>query len=87
MHPGVNGKKFDYLPFGENFQSQAKPIYNTIQGWQKSTYGLTKWSDLPAAAKNYIKAIEKIIGVDIAIISTGPERSQTIDRKKILGNL
>ena len=83
----INGKKFDYLPFGENLQSKAKPIYKKIQGWQKSTYGLTKWSDLPAAAKNYIKAIEKIIGVDIAIISTGPERSQTIDRKKILGNL
>ena len=83
----INGKKFDYLPFGENLQSKVKPIYKKIQGWRKSTYGLTKWSDLPAAAKNYIKAIEKIIGVDIAIISTGPERSQTIDRKKILGNL
>ncbi len=83
----INGKKFDYLPFGENLQSKVKPIYKTIQGWQKSTYGLTKWSDLPAAAKNYIKTIEEIIGVNIAIISTGPERSQTIDRKKILGNL
>ncbi len=83
----INGKNFDYLPFGENFQSKAKPIYKKIQGWQKSTYGLTKWSDLPAAAKDYIKTIEKIVGVDIAIISTGPERSQTIDRKKILGNL
>ena len=83
----INGKKFDYLPFGENLQSKVKPIYKKIQGWRKSTYGLTKWADLPAAAKNYIKAIEKIIGVDIAIISTGPERSQTIDRKKILGNL
>ena len=83
----INRKKFDYLPFGENLQSKVKPIYKKIQGWRKSTYGLTKWSDLPDAAKNYIKAIEKIIGVDIAIISTGPERSQTIDRKKILGNL
>jgi adenylosuccinate synthase len=83
----INGKKFDYLPFGENLQSKAKPIYKKIQGWKKSTYGLTKWSDLPVAAKNYIKTIETIIGVDIAIISTGPERSQTIDRKKILGNL
>ena len=83
----INGKKFDYLPFGENLQSKVKPIYKKIQGWRKSTYGLTKWSDLPVAAKNYIKTIETIIGVDIAIISTGPERSQTIDRKKILGNL
>ncbi len=83
----INGKNFDYLPFGENLQLKAKPIYKKIQGWQKSTYGLTKWSDLPAAAKNYIKTIEDIIGVNIAIISTGPERSQTIDRKKILGNL
>ena len=83
----INGKKFDYLPFGEDLQSKAKPIYKKIKGWKKSTYGLTKWSDLPSAAKNYIKTIEKIIGVEIAIISTGPERSQTIDRKKILGNL
>ncbi len=83
----INGKKFDYLPFGENLQLKAKPIYKKIQGWKKTTYGMTKWSDLPAAAKNYIKIIEEIIGVDIAIISTGPERSQTIDRKKVLGNL
>ena len=75
------------MPFGENLQSKVKPIYKKIQGWQKSTYGLTKWSALPAEAKNYIKTIEEIIGVDISIISTGPERSQTIDRKKILGNL
>ena len=73
--------------FNENFQFVAKPIYQKMPGWKRSTFGITKWSALPTEARNYIKNIEKIINRDIAIISTGPERSQTIDRKKILRNL
>ena len=83
----IDGIDYDYLPFDENLQKNVTPIYETFQGWESSTFGITKWSDLPLNAKNYIKFIEKIVETDISIISTGPERNQTIDRKKILNNI
>lgn len=82
-----NGDKYDYLPFNENLQQKVKPIYVTMPGWQTSTFGITNWDALPINAKNYVNYIEKIIGSNISIISTGPERSQTIDRKNILSNI
>ncbi len=55
-----------------------EPIYEEIPGWSESTLGLTKLEDLPAAAKNYINKIEEAVGAPIDIISTGPERNETI---------
>ena len=63
---------------------KGKTIYKEIDGWQSSTLGINKWSDLPEKAKFYINEIENIVEKDISIISTGPERSQTIDKKNIL---
>ncbi len=83
----INGVNYDYLPFNEILQEKAKPIYESIDGWKESTYGIKNWNDLPENAKNYIKFLEKIICTDISIISTGPERNQTIDRKGILRNI
>ena len=77
----LDGKNYDYLPFSENLQNRVKPIYETFPGWNKSTFGMKEWKQLPDNAKKYIIAIEKIIGVNISIISTGPERTQTIDKK------
>ncbi len=54
------------------------PIYETMPGWQSSTIGITQFDDLPENAKKYIKRIEEIIECPIDIISTGPDRSQTI---------
>ncbi len=83
----INGIKYDYLPFNEILQEKAKPVYENIDGWKESTYGIKNWNDLPLNAKNYVKFLEKIICTDISIISTGPERNQTIDRKDILRNI
>ena len=79
-------KKYNYLPFDENIQNILMPIYETIPGWQESTFGLTSWDDLPKKAQNYISFLEFKIQKNISIISTGPDRAHTIDRNNLLGN-
>ena len=79
-------KKYNYLPFDENIQNILMPIYETIPGWQESTFGLTSWDDLPKKAQNYISFLESKIQKNISIISTGPDRAHTIDRNNLLDN-
>ena len=68
----------DSLPFDSTVLSNCEPIYETVPGWQSSTLGLTEYSALPAAALNYLNRITALLGVPISIVSTGPERNQTI---------
>ncbi len=77
----IENKKYDYFPFNESLQQKIVPIYKSLEGWKSSTFGLTNWSELPIQAQNYISAIENMLGKKISIISTGPERNQTIDRE------
>ena len=63
---------------------EITPIYKVLEGWESSTFGLSLWSKLPKKARNYISLIEELLDTEISVISTGPERSQTIDRKNIL---
>ena len=79
-------KKYNYLPFDENIQNILMPIYETIPGWQESTFGLTSWDNLPKKAQNYISFLESKIQKNISVISTGPDRAHTIDRNNLLGN-
>ena len=79
-------KIFNYLPFDENIQARLIPIYETLTGWQKSTFGVTNWNDLPKKAQEYIEFLESKIGIQISIISTGPDRAHTIDRNNLLGD-
>ncbi len=83
----INNKKYDYLPASEKLQSKIKPIYKTFDGWEESTFGLKTWLDLPLNARKYIVTLEKLLKTEISIISTGPERSQTIDRTKYLDSI
>ena len=83
----INNSNYDYLPFNENLQQIITPIYETMPGWKSSTVGITEWSNLPINAQNYINHIENAVETKISIISTGPERSQTIDRNNILSNI
>lgn len=76
----LNGKKVHYYDSDAVFLSKVKPIYKTFKGWLESTRGITDYKKLPKAAKNYIEVIEKLIGVPIKYISTGPERSEIILR-------
>jgi adenylosuccinate synthase len=83
----LEGKKYDYLPFNESSQSLVKPIYETFPGWQEKTRSIKKWEDLPKKAQDYILFLEKLVQTNISIISTGPERKQTIDRHNLLSNI
>ena len=82
----VGKNKYNYLPFDENIHNKLTPIYETIPGWQQSTFGLTTWDDLPKKAQNYVNFLETKIQKNISIISTGPDRIHTIDRNNLLGN-
>ncbi len=83
----INNKLYDYLPFDETLQSAIEPIYEKLEGWNQNTCGIQHWDDLPLKAKEYILLIEKLIQKKVSIISTGPERSETIDRNNILLNI
>ncbi len=83
----LNNTTLDYLPFSEIDQFSVKPVFETLPGWKENTYGIKTWEDLPQKAKEYIIFLEKLLKTNISIISTGPERNQTIDRNSFLRNI
>ena len=74
----LDGEEIDYLPAAPGMQSRVEPIYETIEGWRESTGGARSWLDLPAQAVKYVRRIEELIGAPIALLSTSPEREDTI---------
>lgn len=72
------GEVIDYLPYGMEDQAEVEAVYETLEGWKESTYGARSWADLPATAVKYIRRIEELIGVPVALLSTSPERDDTI---------
>ena len=77
-HYLVDGKKVDLPPYSADAYEKVEPQYQTLTGWQCKTEGIKHWQDLPEAAKHYIQFLEQQIGVKVSIISTGPERSETL---------
>lgn len=74
----LNGKEIDYYPSSQQAQQVVEPIYETMEGWQDSTYGARTWGELPAAAVKYVRHIEELIGAPVSMLSTSPERDDTI---------
>ena len=74
----LNGNTINYLPSAEKEQKVIKPIYEVIKGWKKSIVGVRNKNDLPEEAKTYIRRIEELVECPIILISTSPERSDTI---------
>ncbi|MFC0217212.1 adenylosuccinate synthase [Pseudochelatococcus lubricantis] len=74
----LDGNTIDYLPANQALQARVKPIYESIAGWQGSTAGARSWADLPAEAIKYVRRIEELIGAPVALLSTSPERDDTI---------
>jgi len=74
----IDGREYDHLPSLARLQAAAEPIYETIEGWQDSTRGARSWADLPATAIKYIRRIEELIDAPVALLSTSPERDDTI---------
>ena len=74
----LDGKVIDYFPSGTRQQAAVKPIYRTLEGWSESTRGARSWSELPGNAIKYIRQIEELIEAPVALLSTSPEREDTI---------
>ncbi|WP_315835354.1 adenylosuccinate synthase [Bradyrhizobium prioriisuperbiae] len=74
----LDGKEIDHLPAGEGAQARVKPIYETIEGWKEPTANARSWAQLPAQAIKYVRRVEELVGCPIALLSTSPEREDTI---------
>lgn len=74
----LNGQEIDHLPAQAAQQSEAEPVYESFDGWQQSTQGARSWAELPANAVKYIRRIEELIEAPVALLSTSPERDDTI---------
>ncbi len=74
----LDGERLDHLPTAADQQARCKPVYETIPGWSESTEGARSWADLPAAAIKYVRHIEELIDCPVALVSTSPEREDTI---------
>jgi len=77
----VDGERLDLLPSGAEALAKCEPVYEEIPGWSGSTVGLTRYEQLPAEARHYLKRIEEICEVPVDMISTGAERAETIVRR------
>ena len=74
----LDGEKLDYYPASQIDQARIVPIYESIPGWSQSTYGARSWADLPAEAIKYVKRVEELIECTVTLLSTSPEREDTI---------
>jgi len=74
----VDGKRIDTFPAVSHDLRMIKPVYETLPGWKSETLGTTEFEKLPAKAQDYVRFLSEEIGVEIGLISTGPERDQTI---------
>ncbi len=74
----LDGERIDRLPAGHNAQARVEPIYETFEGWSQSTRGARSWADLPAQAVKYVRTIEELIECPVTLLSTSPERDDTI---------
>jgi adenylosuccinate synthase len=69
---------YDHVPAGMTAQAELEPVYESAEGWNESTRGARSWADLPATAIKYIRRLEEVIGAPVALLSTSPEREDTV---------
>lgn len=74
----IGDEVYDHLPASENLQEKVEPIYEVLEGWSETTAGARSWADLPAAAIKYVRRVEELIETPVAMLSTSPERDDTI---------
>jgi adenylosuccinate synthase len=74
----LDGERYERLPAAEEAQKRVKPVYERFEGWQQSTAGARSWAALPAQAIKYVKYLEELIACPVALLSTSPEREDTI---------
>jgi adenylosuccinate synthase len=74
----LDGETLDYLPADANLQARLTPVYETLEGWSETTAGARSWAQLPANAIKYVKRVEELTGAPVALLSTSPDRDDTI---------
>ncbi|WP_185983306.1 adenylosuccinate synthase [Aureimonas mangrovi] len=74
----LDGERIDYFPASPAAQKRIKPIYEKLEGWKDTTAGARRWSELPAQAVKYVRHIEELVGAPVTLLSTSPERDDTI---------
>lgn len=74
----LDGREIDYLPVDAGEQARCEPIYESMEGWTESTRGARSWAELPAQAVKYVRRVEELTGATVAMLSTSPEREDTI---------
>ena len=74
----LRGERIDILPLDADDIVACEPVFETFEGWTDSSFGITRWDDLPANARAYLRRIEQLIGAPIDMVSTGPDRDHTI---------
>lgn len=74
----LDGERLDYLPIAADAQARCTPIYEELEGWSETTAGARSWAELPGAAIKYVRRIEELIQCPVALLSTSPERDDTI---------
>jgi adenylosuccinate synthase len=77
-HYLLDGQKLDHLPADANEQARLVPVYEAMEGWSGSTQGARSWADLPANAIKYVRRVEELIGAPVSLLSTSPDRDDTI---------
>ena len=74
----IDGRRIEFLPAAADLQARCRPVYETLPGWTASTEGARSWTDLPGEAVKYVRRIEELIQCPVALLSTSPERDDTI---------
>ena len=74
----LDGQILDYLPADANLQARLTPVYETLEGWKETTQGARSWAQLPANAIKYVRRVEELIGTPVSLLSTSPDRDDTI---------
>ncbi|MEI6737311.1 MAG: adenylosuccinate synthetase, partial [Pseudomonadota bacterium] len=74
----LDDKIVDILPYGAESIANCEPIYEIHPGWTESTYGIQSFDKLPIAAQAYLQRMEALVGIRVALVSTGPDRNETI---------
>ncbi|HTQ83840.1 MAG TPA: adenylosuccinate synthase [Pseudolabrys sp.] len=82
----LDGREIDYLPGGERAQARVEPVYEVIDGWKEPTAKARSWAELPAQAIKYVRRVEELVGCPVVLLSTSPEREDTILMKNPFEN-
>jgi adenylosuccinate synthase len=77
-HYMLDGARLDYLPADANQQARLTPVYETLEGWSETTAGARSWAELPANAIKYVRRVEELTATPVALLSTSPDRDDTI---------